>query len=179
MTYLFLAEGFEEIEAIVTIDILRRAGCEIQTVGVNSKNVLGCHGIKIECDILGEQVNKEKIKAIILPGGMPGTTNLEKSKLVDEIITFCVQKDIYIFAICAAPSILGRKGLLKNKTVTCFPGFESELHKANVKKNFLCEDKNIVTAKGPGVTFQFAFKMVELLKSTEKAQEIRKSIQWI
>lgn len=177
MIYIFLADGFEEIEAIATLDILKRANINVKTVGVNGNYITGAHGVTIKTD--ETNFSKQDIEGIILPGGMPGTTNLDKSIQVNEAIDHCVKNKLYIFSICAAPSILGSRGLFKNKNVTCFPGFEKNLLYANVSSDSVCVDENFITAKGPGVSFDFAFKIVEILKSKKLSDEIKSSMQCI
>ena len=123
MVCIFLADGFEEIEAIATVDILRRAGIDVQIVGVGGQEIIGTHQIKIEADITETMLKIQDVQMIILPGGMPGTANLEKNQTVQSAIDYVAKNNGYIGAICAAPSILGHKGLLKGKNATCFPGF--------------------------------------------------------
>lgn len=175
MIYMFLAPGFEEIEAITTIDILRRASIDIKTIGIDGEYVTGAHGITIKSDTT--DFSTENIDAIILPGGMPGTLNLKKSDLVDHAINFCIQNRLYIFAICAAPSILGSKGLLKDKQAVCFPGFEDQLLGANISSSSVCCDDKIITAKGPGAVFDFAFKIIDIFKSEQCSIDIKRSMQ--
>ena len=124
MVYMFLADGFEEVEAMAPLDLLRRGGIEVKTVGVTGEYVTGSHNITIKADILPEAVEYEKLDCVILPGGLPGTTNLEKDDRVQAAIDFANEKKKLICAICAAPSILGNKGLLKGEKATCYPGFE-------------------------------------------------------
>ena len=124
MIYIFLAEGFEECEALAPIDILRRAGLDVKTVGIGSKIVTGSHNIPIVCDLEETELSTENLEAVILPGGMPGTLNLENSPTVQKFLEFAAKNQLIIAAICAAPSILGHKGLLKGKKATCFTGFE-------------------------------------------------------
>ncbi|MEG2429540.1 MAG: DJ-1/PfpI family protein, partial [Oscillospiraceae bacterium] len=139
MIYVFLADGFEETEAITTIDYLRRCELDVKTVSIKAPLapvagliVTGSHKIKILADITANDVNLEEIDMIVLPGGMPGTLNLEMSTIVNTAIDYCVKNNKFIGAICAAPSILGHKGLLNGKNATCFTGFEDELLGANV-----------------------------------------------
>ena len=154
MGYVFLADGFEECEALVPADILRRGGIDLKTVGVTGKTVTGAHGIPVICDITADEAVKEDLSAVILPGGMPGTLNLKKSRAVQEFIDFAAEKGLIIGAICAAPSILGAKGLLKNKKATCFTGFEKELTGASVTDTPVVKDGNIITAYGAGAAFE-------------------------
>ena len=178
MVYCFLAEGFEELEAIAPIDMLRRAGIKVVTVGVTGKNVTGSHGITVEADITAEEVVlSECVEAVVLPGGMPGTVNLEKSTVVQKAIDFAVSADKYVCAICAAPSILGHKGLLKGRTATAFPGFEKDLEGAVIGEDYVCTDGKFITARGAGVAVKFGLEIVSRLVNEEKSVELEKIIQ--
>ena len=179
MIYVFLADGFEELEAFAPVDILRRGGCEVLTVGVTGKCVTGSHGIKTECDTLISDITLSKsVEAIVLPGGMPGTLNLEKSKDVQDVIDYCYQKNIIIGAICAAPSILGHKGILEGKKATCFNGFEKDLLGADIISEPVVRDKNIITAFGAGAAFPFGFELLGAVKSKNTAEKIRISMRY-
>lgn len=178
MIYLFLAEGFEEIEALAAVDILRRAGAELATVGVGAKQVTGSHGITLTADLEESEVQISKADMVILPGG-PGTKNLEKSAVMQSTVRSCAERQKPIAAICAAPSILGHMGLLNGHTATCFPGYEEELHAAKVTGDAVCVSGNIITGKGAGVAVEFALKIVEELYGTEKSSSIRKNIQCV
>ena len=174
---IFLAPGFEEIEAISVIDILRRADVEIKTVGVSDEYITGAHGITVKCDVREKDFKiSDNIKAIILPGGMPGTLNLQQNKLVNNCIDFALEKKIYIAAICAAPMILGQLGILKSRKAVCYPGFEDMLFGVNVSDQKICVDGKFITAKGPGVATEFALKIVEILKGEIKSDIIRKDL---
>ena len=151
MIYVFLANGFEEIEALAPVDILRRAELEVKTVGVGGKTITGSHGITVTADIEEKDVTTDDMELMILPGGMPGTLNLEKSPIVTTCAEYCAKNDIYLAAICAAPSVLGHLGLLNGKEAICFPGFEGELKGATISEKPVCVDGKIVTAKGMGV----------------------------
>ncbi|NLJ16183.1 MAG: DJ-1/PfpI family protein [Clostridiales bacterium] len=178
MVLVFLAEGFEEIEAITPIDLLRRAEIDVVTVGVGEQGINGAHGIPVLADITDNQVElSDKIEMIVLPGGMPGTLNLEKSHSVQRSIDYCYEKGKYIAAICAAPSILGHKKLLDNKNAIAFPGFETQLGNANISNEYVVVDENIVTAKGAGVAMDFSLKLVELLRGKEQAKKLKKALQ--
>lgn len=178
MIYCFLADGFEEVEALAAVDMIRRAGLTLKTVGVNKKLITGAHGIKIEADITeAEIVLDEQTQAVILPGGMPGTINLENSKTVQNAIDFACENKKLICAICAAPSVLGHKGLLKGKEAIAYPGFEKDLEGAVISDKYVVCDGNIITAKGAGVAIDFGLEIVAYLASADKAEEIRKSIQ--
>ncbi len=178
MVYCFLADGFEELEAIAPIDMLRRAGVKVMTVGVTEKNVTGSHGITFVADITADEVAfSDEIEAVILPGGMPGTLNLEKSDVVQRAIDFAVNNDKYVCAICAAPSILSHKGLLKGKKATAFPGFEKDLEGAIPGDECVCTDGKFITARGAGVAVMFGLEIVSRLVSFEKSKELEKTIQ--
>ena len=131
MVYLFLADGFEEIEALTVVDLCRRSGIEIKTVGIGREAIRGSHGILVQSDMADKDFKiDEKPEMIVLPGGMPGTKNLEASSTVQNAIDYCVKNNIYVAAICAAPSVLGHKGLLNGHEAVCYPGFEDQLEGA-------------------------------------------------
>ncbi len=178
MVYVFLAPGFEEIEALAVVDVLRRAELDVLTVGVGEDFVIGSHQIPVACDIAEKSlIFDEKTEAIVLPGGMPGTLNLEKSETVQKAIDWATQNEKLVCAICAAPSILGHKGLLNGKSATCFPGFEEELFGADISKDYVVKDGNIITARGMGSAIEFGLQIAEVLTSRENAQKIRASLQ--
>ena len=161
MIYVFLASGFEEIEALATVDILRRAELDVVTVGVGAKVVTGSHNIPVYCDVVDCEIYPdENCSGVILPGGMPGTVNLEKSQNVQSFIDYAFKNNIIIAAICAAPSILGHKGLLQGKKAVCFPGFEEQLIGADIQQNAVCRDGNILTACGVGAAMEFGLEIV-------------------
>ncbi len=177
MIPVFLANGFEEIEALATVDILRRAGVDVVTVGVGSKTPVGAHGITVCADIGEDMLNIHSIDGVVLPGGMPGTTNLEASTVVQQAVAFAVKNNLLAAAICAAPSILGHGGYLLDKKATCYPGFEQELTNAIVTNSGIVVDGNIITASGAGVAVDFALELVRYLVSTDVADTIRGGIQ--
>lgn len=177
MIYVFLANGFEEIEAISPIDLLRRNGKDVVTVGVGGKIITGSHNIPVTADITADEINlNNDLEMIVLPGGMPGTLNLEKDSSVQNAIDFCSKHNKFIAAICAAPSILGHKGLLKGKTAVCFNGFEDQLEGAVIGSNSVEADGNIITARGAGVAVKFGLKLVEKLTSAEASRKLEASI---
>ena len=179
MIYIFLANGFEEIEALAPLDFLLRVGEDVKTVGVSGKFCKGAHGINVEADLsLADVKLNDDLKGIILPGGMPGADNLNNSPEVQNAIDFCVTTNKIIGAICAAPFILGRKGILSGKKATCFPGFENELSGATVLDDGVVTDGNIVTAKGAGVAWEFGAAIATLTSGKEKADSILRGIQW-
>lgn len=177
MIYLFLANGFEEVEALATVDVLRRAGLEVKTVGVGSTTVTGSHHITVTADMEQSQVLTDNMEMVILPGGMPGTLNLEDSTVVTTCVRYCFQNNLPVAAICAAPSILGHMGLLKGKKAVCFPGFEQELEGAEIGDGFVCRDGQVITAKGAGAAVDFGLEIVKMLQGEEAALRLRKSMQ--
>ncbi len=164
MVYVFLADGFEEIEALGTVDILRRSELDVKTVSINeSLEVIGTHGIKVFADILTDEVKEDEVDAIVLPGGLPGADNLENCKFVTDLITKANNEGKIIAAICAAPKIPGVMGLLNGLRATCYPGFEGKLFSAKTTHKRLVCDKNFITAKGAGVTDEFAVAIAAAL----------------
>lgn len=179
MIYVFLAQGFEETEAVTPIDILRRCGKEVVTVGVGDNIITGSHGITVVADTEDKLIElNADLEMIILPGGMPGTLNLEKSEVVQKAIDYCIANDLYVGAICAAPSILGHKGLLNGKRATCYTGFEDQLTGAEIADEPAVQDGKIITARGAGAAVEFGLKLSEALTSKEKSDKIGEAILW-
>lgn len=177
MVLCFLANGFEEIEALTPVDCLRRCEKEVLTVGVGGSIIKGSHGINVFTDVEDNEIKMSpSVEMIILPGGMPGTLNLEKSEAVNNAIDYCVENNIPIAAICAAPSILGHKGLLKGKNAVCYRGFENELVGANVLNANVSVDENIITASGMGAAIDFSYAIIERLISKERADRLITSL---
>ncbi len=171
MIYVFFADGFEEIEALTPVDVLRRAGLDVVTVGVTGKSVTGSHGITVECDVCISEVAPRDIQAVVLPGGLPGTTNLEADNKVQEFIDIANNEGAIVGAICAAPSILGHKGLLDGKRATCYTGFEKELVGAVTTGEPAVRDGNIVTGRGAGAAFEFAFELLDAVTGSDEASK--------
>jgi 4-methyl-5(b-hydroxyethyl)-thiazole monophosphate biosynthesis len=178
MIYVFLANGVEDIEGIATIDILRRAGLDVVTVGVGSREIRTSHGITLQTDISEADVEKDKAEMVVLPGGKIGTINLEKSTTVKDTVIYCFEHDRYVCAICAAPSILGHLGILKNRKATCFPGFEKELLGAEVTGEYTVTDGKIITGKGAGASIEFALQIIRSYISPERADELGRKIEY-
>ena len=181
MIYLFLAEGFEEIEALTPVDLLRRAGAEVKTVGVTGKTVSGSHGISVMTDLDAEEAARElengvSVDMIILPGGMPGSSNLDASPLVDAFIVEAEKQNAYMAAICAAPFVLGRRGLLEGRRAVCYPGFEAELKGANVENTGVVEDGKRITARAMGSALEFALTLVRVMCGKEAADQVAAAI---
>lgn len=170
--YIFLANGFEEIEAITPIDVLRRAEIETVTVSItDAKRVTGAHAITIEADITLSQLNVADADLLLLPGGMPGTKHLGECEPLLELLSSHAQSGRLTAAICAAPSILGMLGLLNGKEATCYPGWEDKLTGALFAKEPWIVDGNIVTGRGAGSAMAFSLKLVELLCDKNTAAE--------
>ncbi len=177
MIYVFLADGFEEVEALTPVDMLRRCGLEVVTAGVGKKAINGAHGIAVSADIEASEVElDENVDMIILPGGMPGTLNLENSTEVQCAIDYCVENDKYIATICAAPSILGHKGLLSGRRACCYPGFEEHLEGANTCEDAVCIDGKYITSRGAGTAMDFSLELVKLLVSEEKSKSLANAV---
>jgi len=175
--YLFLAPGFEEIEAIATIDILRRAGLEVKSVSISGDlKVTGAHGISVEADCLYPEINFEDAEMLVLPGGMPGTKNLNVNEGLKAALMQHAKAGKALAAICAAPMILGQLGLLDGKEATCYPGFEMHLKGAILSEYMVVQDGNIITASGPGVAAEFALQIVEHFEGEEKMEEVSKGL---
>ena len=178
MFYCFLADGFEEIEALATIDILRRAGVPVTTVGVGGELIRGSHNIYVQTDIeIGDYEPDPDMLGIILPGGMPGVKNLDADEEVRDAVRYCEARGLYLCAICAAPSILGRMGVLRGRRATCFPGFEDALEGAEVCCDKVVVDGAVITAKGAGCAMEFGFAIVGEVISPEKAQAVAAAMQ--
>ena len=181
MIYLFLANGFEEVEALAPLDLLRRAGQAVTTVAVGGeRTVTGSHGISVVADMTDTQLADTKdisIDMVILPGGMPGATNLDASPVVDAMLSLAAEQNAYLCAICAAPLVLGRRGLLEGKSATCYPGFEHELMGAVSVGGQVIRDGNIITAQGMGAALPFGLELVSVMTSEAVAGQIKDAIK--
>ena len=175
MVYIFLAQGFEEIEALATVDILRRAEIDIKTVSIDGNlEVKGAHGIKVFADIMFNEMKGEP-EMLILPGGMPGTVNLGKYEPLCDMLK---NAKCPIAAICAAPSVFGELGLLKGKKATCYPGFEDKLYGAEISDLPVVISDNVITSRGAGTAHLFGFEIVSVLKNAELAESLKKSMMY-
>ncbi len=169
----FLAEGFEEIEVVTPVDIWRRAGLDVTLISVTGKNIVkGANGISLVADELFENAKFDEEFLLFLPGGLPGANNLEAHEGLQALIAQQAEKKAEIAAICAAPYILGKKGILKGKQAICYPGFEGELEGATLASGKVAIDGNIVTGKAPGAAIAFALAIVEKLKNKETAEAL-------
>ena len=178
MIYMFFADGFEEVEAVAALDVIRRAEIEIKSVGIGSKTVTGSHGISVVCDLTDSEITDfRNLECVVLPGGMPGTLNLFENETVNNAIDYCSENKKLLAAICAAPLILGRKGLLEGKEAVCFPGFEDELKGASISDDYVCTSANVITAKGMGSAVNFGIAVVEYFKGREFAENLKSGLQ--
>ena len=179
MIYVFLANGFEEIEALTPVDILRRAGLNVTTVGIGGKKICGSHGISVDADISDDMFGDTNPEAVILPGGMPGTLNLDASQTVENALESAEKNDAFICAICAAPMVLGKRGLLKGYRAACYPGFEKYLEGADVadvRKEPVITDGKRITGAGMGVAKEFSLAIAAAISGKETADKIDYSI---
>lgn len=175
----FLANGFEEIEAIAPVDILRRAECKVEIISISDSNeVTGAHGITIIADTTIDKARSLEADALFLPGGMPGATNLNEHSGVKEAIQKQAASGKYVASICAAPLVLGGLGILTNKKATCYPGFEHTLIGANYTAGKCEVADNIITANGPGAAAILGFTLVELLVGKNTADELKKGMMF-
>lgn len=178
MVYIFLADGFEEIEALTPADMLRRAGVEVALAGVTGEIVTGAHGIKVVSDISAADAadkicSAEGAEMIVLPGGLPGADNLYASEDVSRSIAAMKESGGFIAAICAAPYILGQKGLLDGRMATCYPGFEDKLTGAEVYDCDVIRDGEFITGRAMGSAVEFALELVEAIKGEDTAEKLR------
>jgi 4-methyl-5(b-hydroxyethyl)-thiazole monophosphate biosynthesis len=177
MNFIFLAEGFEEIEVICVLDLLRRSEIDVQTVSIKADRlVTGAHKIQIMADLLLTEIRYEDFTGIILPGGMPGTSNLAKCKPLLEFLIEAHKDEKLIGAICAAPSILGDLGILEGRKAVCYPGYESKLKGATIVEDAAVRDGHIFTSKSAGTAIDFSIKLIKHLKSKEDSLNIKRAI---
>lgn len=171
--FVFLAAGFEETEAIGTVDVLRRGGIDAVTVSITGeKQVSGAHGINVVADVLFADADFSVADALILPGGMPGSTNLNAFEPLKELLLQQYRQEKVVAAICAAPLVLGGLGLLKNRKATCYPSFEPKLIGATVVDEAAVTDGHVITGKGPGLVFNFGLAIITALKGEAVAEEV-------
>lgn len=177
IVYVFFADGFEEIEAITIVDVLRRAELNVEMVTVTDEEVvMGAHEIAVACDSFIEDIRSSEAAMLVLPGGMPGAATLGEHEGLKKLISNFMEKGKPVAAICAAPMILGKMGYLKGKTVTCYPGFEQYLDGAEHTGRQVEKDGNIITGKGPGAAMEFALEIVNTLSGKEKAAEVEQAL---
>lgn len=178
MIYMFLANGFEEVEALAPLDLLRRAGLDVTTVGVGGDTVVGAHGIAVQADMPDTMYRDSRPDMIILPGGMPGAKHLDESRVVESALKAAASCDAYMAAICAAPMILGKRGYLEGKRAVCFPGFEEHLRGAILPEDGarVVADGKVITAIGMGAAVEFGLALVHALKGDACAETLAAAI---
>ena len=175
--FVFLADGFEEIEALAPVDILRRAGLSVKTVSVMDEQVVaGAHGVPVLADVIFDEINAENAEMILLPGGLPGATNLDAHQGLSQMILDFAKEEKPLAAICAAPLVFGNRGLLEGKKATCYPGFETYLKGAQYTAALVEKDGNFITGKGPGAAMEFAFAIVEKYCGMDKVNELKQGM---
>jgi len=175
--YVFLADGFEEIEGLTVVDLLRRAGIEVQTVSIMESTLIhGSHGIEVKADLLFDEIGTEAVQLLVLPGGMSGTTHLAAHEGLARLLREQDAAGRRIAAICAAPTVLGQLGLLKGKTAVCYPGLEEKLTGASVTTNQVEICQNVTTSRGMGTAIPFGLSLVAQLRGEETADKLAKSI---
>ena len=173
----FLADGFEEIEGLTVVDILRRAGVDTVMMSVTGEKMIrGSHGISVEADCLFDGSEADGADMLVLPGGMPGTTNLKAHSGVRKVVSDFAAEGKYVAAICAAPTILADLGLLKGRRVTCYPAMEKEIQGAVITRAPVTVDGNLITSRGVGTAIDFALELIQILEGRAKAEEIAESI---
>ena len=171
-----LAPGFEEIEALATVDILRRAGARVTIAGTINGPIEGRCGVRVLPDTTMDAADPSTFDMIVLPGGAGGTEKLRKDEQVKEAILAIADRGGFVAAICAAPTILSATGLTKGRSVTSHPSVRAELTETNYSEERVVVDKNLITSQGPGTAIEFALKLVELLFDKEKAEEVGKGV---
>lgn len=175
--YIFLADGFEEIEGLTVVDILRRAGIQIQMVSIMGRTAItGSHGIQVEADLLFEDGDLKDADLYVLPGGMPGTRHLGAHEGLGCLLKEAAEAGKKVAAICAAPSVLGGLGILEGKRAVCYPGFEEKLTGAKVSMDPVMVSENVITSRGMGTAIPFALKLTAELLGQETADKLAASI---
>lgn len=173
----FLADGFEEIEGLTVVDILRRAGVQVDTVSITGDlTIHGAHQIEVQADRLFEEMDFSDVDMLVLPGGMPGTRNLQNHAGLCELLKAYNNEEKYVAAICAAPSVLGGLGILDGRKACCYPSFEEKLGTAEVVFEQVAEDGHVITSRGMGTAIPFALRLTAALCGEEKAEEVKKAI---
>lgn len=174
MIHLFLADGFEEIEALATLDILRRCGLTVNTISITkTRTVMGAHNIPVFADEIFRESDYAESEALVLPGGMPGAKNLLDHFGLRKVLLAQNARGGLVAAICAAPMVLGQHGLLQGCKATCYPGFEDKLTGAEVCEEYVVEDDNIITGRGPAAAVEFGFAIASRFVSPQRVAEVR------
>lgn len=177
MVYVLLGTGFEEVEAIVPVDLMRRAGIEVQTVGITGKTVAGSHKIPVEADILPENMDLESMDMIVLPGGLGGVASARASQAALDALRWGWEHDRFVAAICAGPTVLADLGIPDGKKATCFPGCEGQMGKADMVPGVAAlRDGKLITGTSAGCAIPFALELIKALKGSEAADKVAKQI---
>lgn len=177
MVYVLLGTGFEEMEAIAPIDLLRRAGVQVLTVGVTGKCVYGSHNIGVEADITLDEIDLTDLEMVVLPGGLGGVASVRASAGAMDVLRFAWENDKYVAAICAGPTVLADLHITDGKQATCYPGCEDNMGSAKINSNVPCvQDGKVITGASAGCAVKFALALIEALKGTETAEAIAKQI---
>ncbi|WP_334195971.1 DJ-1 family glyoxalase III [Muricomes intestini] len=176
----FLADGFEEVEGLTAVDLLRRAGVEVSTISITGRqDIHGAHDIIVKADALFEGRDFSDVDMLVLPGGMPGTLHLQEHTGLQKLLEEQYAKEKYIGAICAAPSVLGSLSFLQGRRACSYPSVEEKLTGAEVVQDSVVADGNIVTSRGVGTAIPFALELISILCGRERAEEIKRSIVFI
>ena len=176
MIYMFLGTGFEETEAIAPLDLLRRAGLQVQTVGLNGKIIYGSHGIGVEADITIDQLDLTQLEMVILPGGLGGVASIRGCAMAMDAIRFAYENDKYTAAICAGPTVLADLGIVDGKKATCYPGCESGMGSAVMVEAAAVTDGRLITGTSAGCAVPFGLALIAALKGREEADRIARQI---
>lgn len=180
--YQFMANGFEDIEALIPVDVLRRGGVDIQTVSIyDTRTVESAHGVKMEADLTFDEAADDLANAdlLMLPGGMPGATNLNEHEGVKKALLAQFKAGKKVAAICAAPLVLGGLGIVKGKRATCYPGFEKTLKGATYTGDLWTIDGNVITGEGSAAAFPYAYSILALLASEETSREVAEGMRYL
>lgn len=176
MVYVLLGTGFEEVEAIAPIDLMRRAGIQVLTAGVDGKAITGSHGITLEADITLDQMDLTDLEMIVLPGGLGGVATARSSQAALDALRFAYENDKYVAAICAGPTVLAELGIIGAKKATCYPGCESGMADATIVEAPCVTEGKLITGASAGCAIAFALALITALKGSEVAQQIEKQI---
>ncbi len=176
MVYVLLGTGFEEIEAIVPVDLLRRAGIAVMTVGISGKTIYGSHKIGITADISLEEMDFTQLDMLVLPGGLGGVASIKGSQQALDAIRFAAENGKWICAICAAPTILAQLGITEGKQAVCYPGCEADMGNAHMQESACVQDGNVITGASAGCAIPFALKLIEAVKGKAEADRIAAQI---
>jgi len=180
MVYVFFAEGFEEIEGLTVVDVLRRADIRTQMIGLSGMQITGAHGITVQMDDTINNIDTLKdTLMMVLPGGMPGAKNLAAHKTLKNLLVEAYQAQVPIAAICAAPIVLSEHNLLKGRRVTCYPGFETSLLNGVFDDQQVVHDGALITGKGPGAAMAFSLKIVEILKGHKVSEQLATAMMYV